>query len=378
MKKKETDRKIYRRCHVVRTVTRTVTVCVQHAVTFATTPEEVIDILRGRRWFHFHFAGESHHKFKIKAAKDKTTTMADELTEEQIEEFRQAFKLFDHDDNGTITADELGTVMRSLGQNPTDEDLATMIAELDADGNGNIDFAEFLFKMARSQRDTDSEEEIREAFRVFDIDGSGLISSAELLHVMTNLGERKTAADADLTIAEADSNGDGGINYDEFVFMQKNNRRRTMLRQRSLEENYSSVSKQYYLNLLFGYSPLSAEDYTYYVIFKLMEKKGQKGILDSELLKKVLTDKLDDEDVDTMVAVADSDQDGDISYGDFKELASHYKPTFYDGAFVPAGNTLQSLDDMLGSAAPPMLGYSANSLGVFAPLLFGTLHLLRR
>lgn len=92
------------------------------------------------------------------------------------------------DGDGTITTKELGTVMRSLGQNPTETELQDMINEVDADGNGTIDFPEFLTMMARKMHDTDSEEEIKEAFKVFDKDGNGYISAAELRHVMTNLG----------------------------------------------------------------------------------------------------------------------------------------------------------------------------------------------
>ena len=88
-----------------------------------------------------------------------------QLTEEQIAEFKEAFSLFDKDGDGTITTKELGTVMRSLGQNPTEAELQDMINEVDADGNGTIDFPEFLTMMARKMKDTDSEEEIREAFR---------------------------------------------------------------------------------------------------------------------------------------------------------------------------------------------------------------------
>ncbi|XP_030855323.1 calmodulin-like [Strongylocentrotus purpuratus] len=145
--------------------------------------------------------------------------MADQLTEEQIAEFKEAFSLFDKDGDGTITTKELGTVMRSLGQNPTEAELQDMINEVDADGNGTIDFPEFLTMMARKMKETDSEEEIREAFRVFDKDGNGYISAAELRHVMTNLGEKLTDEEVDEMIREADIDGDGQVNYEEFVTM---------------------------------------------------------------------------------------------------------------------------------------------------------------
>ena len=53
---------------------------------------------------------------------------------------------------GTITTKELGTVMRSLGQNPTEAELQDMVNEVDADGNGTIDFPEFLNLMAKKMK----------------------------------------------------------------------------------------------------------------------------------------------------------------------------------------------------------------------------------
>ncbi|KAG0764666.1 hypothetical protein G6F30_006592 [Rhizopus arrhizus] len=144
---------------------------------------------------------------------------ADQLTEEQIAEFREAFKLFDKDGDGAITTKELGTVMRSLNLNPTEAELQDMINEIDSDGNGRVDFSEFLAMLARKLKDTDSQEEIQEAFKVFDKDGNGYISAAELRHVMTSLGEKLTEEEVDEMIREADVDGDGQINYEEFVKM---------------------------------------------------------------------------------------------------------------------------------------------------------------
>lgn len=145
------------------------------------------------------------------------TKMSDQLTEDQVAEFREAFSLFDKNNDGKITTKELGTVMRSLGQNPSESELADMINEVDANNDGTIDFAEFLTMMARKMKDTDSEEEIREAFKVFDRDNNGFISAQELRHVMTSIGEKLTDEEVDMMIKEADANGDGRIDYNEFV-----------------------------------------------------------------------------------------------------------------------------------------------------------------
>ncbi|KAJ3720397.1 calmodulin-like protein [Lentinula raphanica] len=144
---------------------------------------------------------------------------SDQLSEEQVNEFKEAFSLFDKDGDGTITTTELGTVMRSLGQNPTDAELQDMINEVDVDGNGTIDFNEFLAMMEKKFKDTDSEEEIRQAFQVFDKDNNGTISATELKAVMESLGEKLTDQEVGEMIREADDDGDGMIDYKEFVAM---------------------------------------------------------------------------------------------------------------------------------------------------------------
>ena len=84
------------------------------------------------------------------------------------------------DGHDAVTTKELATVMRSLGQNPTEAELQDMISEVDADSNGTIDFPVFLSLMARKIKDTDTEEELVETFKVSDRDGYGFTSAAEV------------------------------------------------------------------------------------------------------------------------------------------------------------------------------------------------------
>jgi calmodulin len=140
----------------------------------------------------------------------------EDLTEEQVAEFKEAFALYDKDKDGRINTKELGAFMRSIGQNPTEQELQDIINEVDADGDGDINFREFVTVMATKMNDIAKAREVEEMFRIFDKDRNGFISAAELRHIMFNLGEELTDEEVDEMIREADIDGDGQINYDEF------------------------------------------------------------------------------------------------------------------------------------------------------------------
>ena len=143
----------------------------------------------------------------------------DDISESKLREFREAFDMFDKDRDGSITIKELANVMRTLSHTTTDQDIADMIAEVDIDGNGKIEFEEFVSLMNRRTKETDTEEEVINAFRVFDKDQNDTISSTELRHIMTTIGDKLTDDEIDEMIREADIDGDGYINYVEFVRM---------------------------------------------------------------------------------------------------------------------------------------------------------------
>ena len=139
------------------------------------------------------------------------------LSDEKISELNEAFKIFDKDKDGYITTKELGDIMKGLGQNPSEAELQNLVNEVDIEGNGTIDFKEFLGLMEKKMKEPENEEEIIEAFKVFDKDGNGLISSDELLHVMVSLGDNLTIEEEEDLIKDADLDKDGYINYAEFV-----------------------------------------------------------------------------------------------------------------------------------------------------------------
>ncbi|CAB1337344.1 unnamed protein product [Coregonus sp. 'balchen'] len=134
-----------------------------------------------------------------------------DLTEEQKQEIREAFDLFDTDGSGTIDVKELKVAMRALGFEPKKEEIKKMIADIDKEGSGTIDFNDFLY----------SKEEILKAFRLFDDDGTGKISFKNLKRVAKDLGENLTDEELQEMIDEADRDGDGEINEQEFLRIMK-------------------------------------------------------------------------------------------------------------------------------------------------------------
>ena len=144
--------------------------------------------------------------------------LLDDLTELEIAEYKEAFQIFDKHGEGAISSKELGTIMRSLGLNPSDEDLKEIIDSFDNDKNNNmIDFNSFLIIMAKRKNDIDNEEDLLDAFRVFDKENNGKISARELRYVMMSSGEDLNENDIEDMIHEASTDNDDYIDYRKFV-----------------------------------------------------------------------------------------------------------------------------------------------------------------
>ena len=138
------------------------------------------------------------------------------LTEDEIEEIKEAFDLFDSDGSGTIDPSELKSAMQSLGFEAKNQTIYQMISDLDKDGSGAIDFDEFLDMMTARMSDKDTREDINKVFRLFDDDKTGYISIKNLRRVAKELGETMTDEELLEMIERADSDGDGQVSAEDF------------------------------------------------------------------------------------------------------------------------------------------------------------------
>merc|ERR1712010_272431 len=109
------------------------------------------------------------------------------LSEEQMEEIREAFGLFDGDASGAIDVREIKAAMRALGFEVKNEELKKMVADVDSDGSGQIEFGEFLQMMTGKMGEKDSREDIEKVFKLFDDDNTNKISFRNLARVTEEL-----------------------------------------------------------------------------------------------------------------------------------------------------------------------------------------------
>ncbi|XP_074656737.1 centrin-3-like [Tubulanus polymorphus] len=140
-----------------------------------------------------------------------------ELSDEQKEEIKEAFELFDTDKDKAIDYHELKVAMRALGFDVKKADVLKVMKDYDRENTGRIHFDDFNEFMTDMMLERDPQEEILKAFRLFDDDDSGKISIRNLRRVARDLGENMTDDELRAMIDEFDKDGDGEINEGEFV-----------------------------------------------------------------------------------------------------------------------------------------------------------------
>ncbi|XP_072137341.1 centrin-3 isoform X1 [Mobula birostris] len=140
-----------------------------------------------------------------------------ELTEEQKQEVKEAFDLFDTDKDKAIDYHELKVAMRALGFDVKKADVLKILKDYDRHSTGKISFEDFSEVVTDWILDRDPREEMLKAFKLFDDDDSGKINLRNLRRVARELGENMSDEELRAMIDEFDKDGDGEINQEEFI-----------------------------------------------------------------------------------------------------------------------------------------------------------------
>jgi centrin-1 len=143
------------------------------------------------------------------------------LTEDEVLEIKEAFDLFDTDGSGTISTEELKKALQNLGIDARNQTLLNMMADLDKDRSGAIDFDEFISMMTAQMSDTDSREDLRKVYNLFlgDDSGSRVNNKIQLQHlkrVARELNEAMSDEELLEMITRADLDRDGAVDFEEF------------------------------------------------------------------------------------------------------------------------------------------------------------------
>nr|GMD32580.1 probable calcium-binding protein CML15 [Ipomoea batatas] len=138
---------------------------------------------------------------------------------DQLNQLREIFARFDMDADGSLTHLELAALLRSLGIRPSGDQVYVMLNNMDVNGNGSIEFEELVNAIMPdiTAEILGNQEKLLEVFNSFDRDGNGFITLPELAGSMAKMGQALTYNQLKAMLEEADTDGDGAINFTEFT-----------------------------------------------------------------------------------------------------------------------------------------------------------------
>merc|ERR1712001_55735 len=165
-----------------------------------------------------NMAEESYDGIDFEALNEETG-----LEKDEIKVLKSCFTLFDVKKQDFLSADDLDDILRAMGFRPSKEELKEILEEIDEDGSGEIEFAEFCQLCAKFLIEEPDDEtmkaELKEAFRVYDKEANGFITTDQLREIIAEVDTKLTSEDLDGIIEEIDEDGSGTMDFDEFCQM---------------------------------------------------------------------------------------------------------------------------------------------------------------
>ncbi|XP_036396090.1 myosin light chain 1, skeletal muscle isoform isoform X1 [Megalops cyprinoides] len=143
-----------------------------------------------------------------------------EFTPDQLDDYKEAFGLFDRVGDNKVAYDQVADIMRALGQNPTNKDVNKILGNPTPEelANKRVDFEGFLpmLQTVVNSPQKGTFDDYVEGLRVFDKEGNGTVMGAELRIVLSTLGEKMKENEVD-ALMQGQEDENGCVNYEAFV-----------------------------------------------------------------------------------------------------------------------------------------------------------------
>ena len=140
-----------------------------------------------------------------------------DVPEEKLSEYREAFNMFDKNKKGTLSIGDITKIMKNFGYPMTKEEARGLISNVDASGDGEVDFEEFVMIMEKQAHNL-GEDPVLLAFKDFDKNEDGKITNHEFRYILTHVGENTfTEEEVDSFFKECDLKEDDELEYEEFI-----------------------------------------------------------------------------------------------------------------------------------------------------------------
>ena len=219
-----------------------------------------------------------------------------------VKDVQMAFKEFDRNGDGSIDRSELTSALMSSGGNFTKQEVDVIFTAADIDGNGEIDYEEFIALMCPTASDIIEKfrskyrnlNDVKAAFKRFDSNGDGALSKDELFSAMKSSGESYTEIEVDAIFSLGDADGDGEITLEEFINMMSPSAATVVMKLSKTFKNISDVKEA----------------------FKKIDSNCD-GLLSKEEMMSSSGNKFDSEEINAIFELGDTNGDGEIDMGEF-------------------------------------------------------------
>ena len=140
-----------------------------------------------------------------------------DIPEDKIAEYKESFDMFDRNKKGKITINDISKIMKNFGYPLSKEEAKKMVSSIDASGDGEVNFEEFVMLMERHIHDI-SDDPVLQAFRDFDKNYDGKITNYEFRYILTHVGENKFSdKEVDELFKECNIKDEGELEYENFI-----------------------------------------------------------------------------------------------------------------------------------------------------------------